>query len=162
MLKQGVTAEELKIYELYLQRIMKEYDLMWSRFKVYFGFNSGVLVVISFFLRPYLTATPLDIPNHISSICVFLSIIGIMFSVAWYLANKDGRRWMLLMNEIIEKAEDSIFEEKNCALYKEINETYSKSKKSDLNIDIVDINLYIPKVFSFIWLFLGVLSMIAL
>ena len=158
MLKQGATAKELKIYELYLQRIMKEYDLCWSQFKVYFGFNSGVLVVIGFLLRPCLTTTPLNIPNHILRICVLLSIIGIIFSVAWYLANKDSRRWNHLMNEVIEKVEDSIFEEKNCALYKEINATYSKSKKSNLNIDIVDINLYIPIVFFIIWLLLlGVL-----
>jgi len=159
MLKQGVTAEEVKIYELYLQRIIKEYALIWSRFKIYFGFNSGVLVVIGFLVKPHLAATPHNIPNHLLGMIILLSIIGIIFSVAWFLVNKDGRKWMLLMNKVIEKVEDSLFEETDCALYKKINATYLESKRK---IDIVDINLYLVVVFFFIWLLLGVLSTIAL
>ena len=117
MLKRGITAEELKIYELYLQRIMKEYDLVWIRFKIYLGFNSGVLVVIGFLVKPHLTITPINIPNHILGMCILLSIIGIIFSVAWFLVNRDGRRWQLLMNDVIVKVEDLLFEKTECALY---------------------------------------------
>ena len=123
MLKQGITAEEVKIYELYLLRIIKEYDLIWSRFKIYFGFNSGVLVVIVFLVKPHLAATPHNIPNHLLGMIILLSIIGIIFSVAWFLVNRDGRKWMLLMSRVIEKVEDSLFEETDCALYKKINAT---------------------------------------
>ena len=158
MLKPGVTPEELKIYDLYIQRIMKEYDLIWSRFKIYFGFNSGVLVAIGFLVKPHLNTTSLEIPNHILSMIIILSIFGTIFSVAWFLVNRDGRKWMLLMNNIIGKVEDSIFKETDCALYKKINATYLESKPK---IDVADMNLYVVVVFILIWLLSGVLSTIA-
>jgi len=120
MLKQGITAEELKIYDLYLQRIMKEYDLIWSRFKIYFGFNYGVLLVIGFLVKPHLTTIPREIPNNLLVMIIILSFLGFIFSFAWLWVNKDGKKWILLLNDVIANVEDSIFEEKDCALYKKI------------------------------------------
>lgn len=154
MLKHGVTSEEIQIYELYLQRIMKEYDLIMSRFKIHFGFNSGVLVVIGYLIQPYST-TFQNIPKNLLVIIIFLSIIGLLFSVFWYFVNLDGRKWQLLMNEVIEKIEDSLFEEKDCALYKKINENYCNCKPK---IDCIDINIYIMGIFFLIWLLLAFLS----
>ena len=155
MLKQGVTPEEIQIYELYLQRIMKEYDLNWNRFKIYFGFNSGVLVVISYLIQPYLSTTFHKIPNQLLGIIFLLSIIGFSFSVFWFLVNLDGRKWQNLMNKAIEKVEASLFEEKDCALYTQINANYLNSKPK---IDVVDINIYIMSIFFLIWLLLAFLS----
>ena len=159
MLKQGITAEELKIYDLYLQRIMKEYDLIWSRFKIYSGLNSGVLVIVGFLVKPHLVTSPSEIPDHLLGMSIILTMLGIIFSVAWFLVNKDGRKWMLLMNDIIAKVEDFIFEKNSCSLYKKIKETYSKDKPK---MDVEDINLYVAGVFFFIWLLLLILSTIAL
>lgn len=62
------------------------------------------------------------------------------------------------MNEVIGKVEDSLFEDKDCALYTKINATYSSSKPK---IDVVDINLRTARIFFLIWLLLGFLSLYA-
>ena len=159
MLRQDVTENEIKIYELYLQRVLKEYDLNWTRFKIYFGFNSGVLVAVGFIVKPYIYPTLPSIPDQILWATILLSLIGIMFSFAWLLVNIDGRKWQNFMNKLLEDVEDSLFENSGCALYKQINMTYSNYK---YKIDVVDINLYIVGVFFIIWLSLGFLSVRAI
>ena len=69
-----------KIYELYLQRVREERSLIWDRFKIYFGFNSGVLIVLGFIGKPHLDKLPTPIPIHILIIIFSLSIIGLIFS----------------------------------------------------------------------------------
>ncbi len=155
MLKKNVTTDEAKIYELYFLRIMKEYDLLWGRFKIYFGFNAGVLVVIGFLLKPYLSTNPFNIPNPIMYVISGLCFIGIMFSYAWHLVNKDGLRWMLLMNNVIKKAEVSLFQKPSEGLYNKIMETYEKKKQG---IDVGDINQKISIGFILMWFVLGILS----
>ena len=112
MLKEKVTENHLKIYELYFQRIMKENDLYWSRFKIYFGFNSGILVAIGFFIKPSILTEPQIIPEQSIIIIFILSIIGLIFSIAWFLVNKDGKRWQNVMNSVMENVENSILEKK--------------------------------------------------
>lgn len=150
------TENEIKIYELYLQRIMKEGDWNWARFKIYFGFNSGALIVMGFLLKPYLSTTFQNIPNQLLGIIIILSFIGLFFSISWFFVNLDGRKWQNLMNNVIEKLEFFIFEEKECALYGQIIANYNTNK---IKIDVVDINLYIVFIFLFIWLLAGFLSL---
>ena len=54
LLRAGVQTEDIKIYELYSQRLMKEMDLIWLRFKLYFAFNSGALFCYGFVVKPLL------------------------------------------------------------------------------------------------------------
>ena len=161
ILKPDVTSDEVRIYEAYLQRIQKEYDLIWSRFKIYFGFNSGLLVIIGLLLQPYLASTYFNVPGHILSVISLLSLIGIIFSIAWLLVNRDGRKWMFLMNDVIEKVESHLFDDVNCALYMKIVEK-SKQKTYFMDIDVTAINLILSRIFVIIWLLLIVLSTVKL
>ena len=158
MLKQNVSDREIRIYELYVNRIMKHYDLRLSHFKIYFGFNSGLLIAIGFLLKTYTTILefPNNIPNILLNCIFFLSIIGILFTIAWLLVSNDDKKWQLLMNDVIEKIENNLFSNSalDCALYKQINMKYSDKKK----IDIIDVNRYIVIIFFFIWSALGYLS----
>ena len=154
MLKKDVSSEQLKIYELYFQRIMKECDLIWSRFKIYFGFHSGLLIVIGFLLKPYIKSAFSDIADILLYILLALSLIGILFSVLWFLVNRDGRKWMLLMNVILGKVEDAIFEKEDCALYKKINTEYPPECK--WKTDVMDISSYTIGSFFLIWLVLSI------
>lgn len=158
MLKKDLDEKEIRIYELYVNRIMKHYDLRLSHFKIYFGFNSGLLIVTGFLLKPYISILniPNNIPDIILSSIIFLSIIGILFTFAWFLVGNDDRKWQLLMNGVIENIEIFLFSEHamDCALYKQINENYSDKNK----VDIIDANLRIIFIFMLTWLFLGFLS----
>jgi hypothetical protein len=152
MLKKGLDKNNfIKIYDLYLQRVIKEGDFIWSRFKIYFSFNSGALLVIGFFIKPYFNISQkiLDIPDYLFYLIVFLNSIGFLFSLAWFLINLDGMKWQKLMNNIITGVENFIFKEDNYALYININKNLKKTKWV---FDVVTINLYIAGLFSIIWL----------
>jgi hypothetical protein len=154
MLKKDILEEELKIYEIYVQRIMKECDLIWSRFKIYFGFNSGALIIIGFLLKPYIS-TLSDISDVLLCILKSLSFLGILFSIAWFLINRNGRKWMLFMNDVLGKVEGTIFEKEDCALYKQINKEYPpQTKLYEFKGDTMDISCYISILFIIIWIIL--------
>ena len=121
MLKKDPNEKEIRIYELYVNRIMKHYDLRLIHFKIYFGFNSGLLLVTGFLLKPYITVLNIqnNFPDIILSSIIFLSIMGILFSFAWFLVSNDDKKWQLLMNEVIGNIEIYLFSENamDCALY---------------------------------------------
>jgi hypothetical protein len=169
ILKNGVSTEEVKIYELYLQRWAKEADLIWSRFKIYFGFNSIIFVVIGFILKPYIEETPRDItfiPNFIWLVLLFLSILGCICSIAWFLINRSGRLWQLVIDKALIAIENDIFENpKEKALYKKINENYdfgSEWWQVWKRLDVMDINNYLSITYTIVFVVLIVCSCIQL
>ena len=63
ILRDNVNDKDIKIYEMYLRRIQHAYDLFWIRFKIFFGFNSGVLIIIGLIIQPYLTPNCFNFPK---------------------------------------------------------------------------------------------------
>jgi hypothetical protein len=163
-LKNGVTTEEVKIYELYIQRWMKEADLVWMRFNIFFGFNSIIFVAMGFILKPYLDAQVSDfssIPFLILQLMLFLSLFGFLCSTAWFFVCKNGRHWQGIINVAISKIENTIFENpKEQALYRSIIQNYdNKSRWWQIwkRLDIMDFAIYVSILYSLVFLVLFIL-----
>ena len=157
ILKPDVTSDEVRIYEAYLQRIQKEYDLMWSRFKIYFGFNSGLLVIIGYILRPYFTDKCFNAPDCILFLTFFLGCIGLIFAFAWLSININGNKWQDFFNKMIKQLEIKLFTDLKYALhYRILNDGVKKHSLFD--IDVVKINVYISIGFVIIWYSVIVIS----
>ncbi len=142
--------ENLEIYKLYVERIMKHYDLRLVHFKIYLGFNSGLILVAGYLLKLYLEKN-----NVVISVpwvfTVVIPFIGIFFSIAWFLVGKNDRKVQLDMNQIIKNVEEKIFNDnKKLGLYTKINEEYRPTKP--WGFDIIDINVYMALFFILIWI----------
>lgn len=159
ILKPDVTSDEVRIYEAYLQRIQKEYDLIWSRFKIYFGFNSGLLVIIGYILRPYFTENCFNSPDCILQLTSILGVIGLIFSLAWHSVNVNGNKWQNFFNERIKELEQVLFDNLKYALHHRIDEKGEK-KESFFDIDVVHVNTRLSSIFMVIWLFIIILPLI--
>jgi len=161
LLKDNPNLEhDVKVYELYLQRIQKEGDLIWSRFKIYLGFNSGILIAMGLLTRETLgaTQTNFNIPIHIATIIIAACLAGLILSIAWAQVNSDGRRWQNVMNQEIKKVEGDIFTKEGRGLYTAM----IKSTKDNKQIDVVDINIRIAWFFSAAWFLAAILGAIYL
>lgn len=155
MLKQGVTTDEIKIYELYIQRIQKEYDLIWSRFKIYFGFNSGLLVVIGFLFQQYPSIKEIiindgytDLLLLIKWILILIGIVGFGFSICWFFVNYNGKFWQKKMNQVLANIEEELFLKSkiNCGMFYTINNT-------NFCGDVMNINIILSIIFCIIWIY---------
>jgi len=148
VLRYVVRAEDIKVYELYIQRVVKEGDLVWSRFKIYLGFNSGALVAVGVLLRDvFKGGASFDVGLHTGLAVIVLCIAGVVLSVAWVMVNRDGRWWQSVMNEEVRKVEASIYQDQNRGLYTAIIEGGSGRWQ-----DVVSVNVYTAWFFVFAWL----------
>ena len=143
-------TENLEIYKLYVERIMKHYDLRLVHFKIYLGFNSGLILVAGYLLKLYLEKN-----NVVISVpwvfTVVIPFIGIFFSIAWFKVGRKDRRAQLDMNQIIGEVEKKILiNNEDSGLYTEINKRYPPEKKC--GFDIIDINVYMAFFFISIWI----------
>ena len=50
LLKEGTSPEDIKIYELYLERWGKDASLIWNRFQIFWGFTSVIFVAMAFLI----------------------------------------------------------------------------------------------------------------
>lgn len=148
-LKKGVSPDELEIYNLYIQRIMKHYDLRVTHFTIYFGFQSGLSAVVGYLIQPYIANYPNGISQSLSIAFIGLGVVGALFSIAWILVARNDRTIQLFMNEIIGNMEKEIFENQGLALHLRINAFYSP--KSKMGSDVIDINSFIAIIFLIAW-----------
>jgi hypothetical protein len=138
----------IKIYEIYVNRITKEGDWFWTRFNIYFGFNSGALIIIGFLFKSFLEKrTLIEIPVHISIIGCFFSFIGILFAIVWFFITKDGIKWQDKMNDVIVKLEKEVFSNYEMGLYNSILD----KKVSGTKKDVVYISLVAVRIFILAW-----------
>ncbi len=149
-LKKGVSSNEIEIYNLYIQRIMKHYDLRLTHFTIYFGFQSGLSAVVGYLIQPHIANYPSGIPHSFSIVFIALGIIGALFAMAWLFVARNDRTLQLLMNDVIGGMEKEIFEKQNLAVYSRINDFYSP--KTKFGVDVIDINSYIAVIFLLAWL----------
>lgn len=149
-LKYYISSDKMKLYEIYVNRIMKHYDLRLSHFNTYFGFNSGLLIIIGFLIQPYSSSLLFGVPKNLFFALSLLTLLGVFFSLAWLMVSRNDRDVQLQLNEVIGEVEKLIFEEPKFAMYYQINNSYSPKKKWGL--DILDINSYISILFFFLWI----------
>jgi len=137
--------EDLGLYSLYVERIKKHYDLRLVHFKIYLGFNSGLILVVGYLLKLYLESNKTFILSNFT----FIPLLGMFFSIAWLLVAYNDRKVQLDMNEILADIEKEILKNKELGLYYRINKEYPPKKK--MGLDIIDINCYIAFLFLVAW-----------
>ena len=147
----------LKAYDLYLQRIMLENNLIWSRFKIYLSINVGAFAAVSLLFKEYIKNL-LSFPYWLWILVFVISIVGYFLSTYWKSVNKDGIRWQQLMNEHLKKIEDEIPNE-SINLYNSIINASKSSTVKDQE-DVVDTNVKVANLFLILWLFVGFSSLI--
>lgn len=154
MLKPDVTENQIKIYELYLQRIIHEGNLFWQRFNIFWTLNSALVAIIVFLVSQYLSGKLRTLLPNTILLLTFAIIItfGLIFSFSWYLIIENGKKWNEFISNILGIVEKSIFEDNNCALYQQINSNKKGRKKNILDIDIMDTSRRLALVFFIIWL----------
>lgn len=139
----------IEIYRLYIERIMKHYDLRLRHFTIYFGFQSGLVLIFGYLIKPFL----MDFPSCMNKnlLCAFkvIALIGVVFSFAWRFVARNDRKVQLLMNEILEGIEKTLFHNQDLGLYISTNKVYPP--KSKWGLDVIDINCFIPCVFISFW-----------
>jgi len=152
MFRPRIRTGKIQIYDVYVQRIVHEGELYWSRYKIFLGFNTGFLAVFSFIFQSDV-AKFLNIQSYLSAIIPSIGFSGIIFSSVWLLVNYNGIMWMSLTKNIIMDVEDRIFDDLHYALYHRINEKYESSIKYKL-LDVVKISLFVSWLFFFGWIVL--------
>jgi hypothetical protein len=154
--KEGFSSEMLEMYKLYVERIMKHYDLRLKHFTIYFGFQSGLSAGVGYFIRPHISNFPTCIPQPLYLAFAALGVVGALFAVAWLLVTRNDRTIQLLLNDVLGGFEKEIFERQDLAVYLKTNEYYSPEAK--WGVDVIDINSYVAAVFLIAWLlFIGIL-----
>ena len=148
LLKEETNDKDLKIYDMYITRIEYEGNLFWSRFKIFFGFNSAILLIIGYLAQPHLTPDCFDFPKCVLITSSLLSIVGFIFSIIWKKSIEDGKKWVLFFNGKISNIEMIIFKKKQYAIYTGINEKYNKQK---IKTDVMDLAIYVSDIFIVIW-----------
>jgi hypothetical protein len=140
----------LKIYSLYQARILKEYDLIWNRFKIYFSMNSGLLIILAFLIGINNKEISILVPK-IGSMILIIAFIGIIISCSGIFVNVDGKKWQHIMNQTLVDVEKEIFSSENYGLYSRI--LINKSKA-----DVLNINILIFASFLYVWILIGIYS----
>ena len=155
ILKKTISSEEIEIYNLYIQRIMKQYELRLTHFTIYFGFQSGLSAVVGYLIQPHIVDYP-KIPHSLLVAFIALGVVGALFALAWMLVVQNDRTIQLLLNEVIGDMEKEIFENHHLAAYLRINAFYSP--KAKIGIDVIDVNFYMAIIFLVAWfIFTGVI-----
>lgn len=177
MIEEEITLKDLKIYELYIQRIMKEGDWFWRRYNICFAVNSGAFIVAGYMWKPFLeNKSNLYLPQHIRLLTVGVAVLGIAFSFCWYLMTLDGHRWQDTMSKVLSNIESRIFREIGedkidkelfCEILKEYEnkQEYRKILHKawfgrkiigpiiPIGLDTIEIARFFPGIFIFMWLF---------
>ena len=154
-LKEGTSPEDVKIYELYLERWGKEASLIWSRFQIFWGFTSVIFVAMAFLLTLSFnsqTQTFGFIPFDIWKLVGCLCILGFISSVFWALASINGNHWQNVINKTICDIENDIFiapEQKGIGHRIEANNN---------GLDVTHISIYISCLYVVIFVILSIVS----
>ncbi len=165
MLRESLTSEsaQISIYQSYLARITKHYELRNAHFRIYFGFHAGLVVVVGLLLRPRLeTVTSVrGLTDSDALLLGVLSAVGTLFAVSWLVVGIGDRDLQLRMNRLLARVEGRIFADPRLALYKEINRWYPPQTKPHRGvIDVLDVNLAIPVIFCLVWATVAIVSFV--
>ena len=153
--KAGTSPEDIKIYELYLERWGKEASLVWNRFQIFWGFTSVIFVAMAFLITLSFNSQtqtfgfiPLDIWKMVWCLC----ILGFISSVFWALASVNDNHWKNVINKTICDVENDIFiapEQKGIGHRIEANNN---------GLDGTHISIYISCLYVVVFVILSIVS----
>lgn len=155
LLKEGTSPEDIKIYELYLERWGKDASLIWNRFQIFWGFTSVIFVAMAFLITLSFnsqTQTFGFIPSDIWKLVWCLCILGFISSVFWALASVNDNHWKNVINKTICDVENDIFiapEQKGIGHRIEANNN---------GLDGTHISIYISCLYVVVFVILSIVS----
>lgn len=143
-------TSRMKIYELYLGRLIQEYNHIWQRFKIFAGMNTLLLIIVSCLLITHNVKNVAAILNNagIHSTLNLFAAVGIIITLVWIMINWGSYQWITLMNEILEDMEKEIFPDSAPRLFIKIVSNQSRA-------EIVNFNIGLSIIFITIWSFMG-------
>lgn len=154
----SIDGNEFQLYGLYINRLNKEYDLVWKKFLFYFGLISGLLIVMIPMLNSIIKSG--DDDNIYFLPVLMLTLVGIILSFIWFLGNHNARGWMQFIKDIIKELEQVVFtngEKSRYAIVSRIDKDEPIAKKLR-KYDVMIYNQIMPLMYSLI--FFGIMVFI--
>jgi len=151
MLRNKTPDAEIKVYELYLERLKHHLELRLRHMTIYSGFNTALVAVCGFLLRSGEGGTSLDV-SRIWLPC----LAGIPLSVAWWLVTLDDRRWQDNIGDVIRIVELTLFDEPPTQLMTTLGAI--DNARPRWKPDVVDVNVYTAWFFVVLWVTMFVVS----
>ncbi|MEW6240065.1 MAG: hypothetical protein AB1564_04585 [Chloroflexota bacterium] len=145
-----------KIYELYLQRIMKEGDWYWTRFNIFMTLNIGALAALGFVFKDHLVDIA-SIPISMWLATAGIATVGFQLSKAWKAISVNGRFWQATMTSELAQIE-SILNQAHVDLFSRIDNIDKETRNK--KVDVVDTSTKVANFFSIIWLAILLISVI--
>jgi len=97
----------ISVYKLYIDRIVHEGNLIWSRFKIYLSLNAGAFAAVGLVVKP--AADDVSEAHLITfPLIVLISIVGWRLSLAWKQVSLDGSKWQRFITGRIAELENNI------------------------------------------------------
>jgi len=112
-----IGPDAFKLYELGVNRIMKEGDWIWLRLKLFLGINVGVFALGGLVTHPYLDKSIADISSLAMAAIFFLSVVGFICALSWRQASKQSTEWQRFFSEIAKNIEKRIIQNDQCSMY---------------------------------------------
>ncbi len=146
----------IDVYTCYVEKISNQSHIGLNQFKIYFGFNAGLIALGGFVAKPALDAyfgnpQAFTLPALLRPGLILLAVVGLVFSIAWFLVMHDSRRWTLVFNKTLALMEKRLFRHSNEGFYTRINAEYPPDTWF-FGIDLTDLNRALPLFFVFVWL----------
>lgn len=97
----------LEIYKIYIDRLNREGDWIWSRFRIYMTINTALIAAIGLIIRSVEFS---DITSLLfnSIMILVVSIIGYSFSKEWSTVSTEGQYWESMMTHFVARIESKL------------------------------------------------------
>ena len=162
MIKKGISENDVKIYELNISKQMTHYENIKMWHNLILTINSlifgAVALIVGLGSDSNKEFEILNFFNLYQSLLLPVSILGIVFCVAWLITHIDSVKWQNAMNEIIKNCEDSILEfPKETGMWNMITSNTKNSNdqfRLKIIFDTVYIQSLIPMSFLCCWIYM--------
>lgn len=148
LLNKSVDDKLLKVYEMYLTRRIKEYDLVWSAFKTYLTINTFAAGIFGVLLQSF-SKSDIAFLRTFIILWATLAILGCLLSVMWFRQCRDSHKWSLMLNSELAEIERAVFQSEKMGFYIKTAREYPANRR--FGFDALDINTYTALLFVVWW-----------
>ena len=96
-----------EVYKIYFERLQKEGDFIWSRFKLYMTIKSAALAAIVIILRDSDLDSNFNILTRMPLVAI-VSFLGFRVALEWSRINEEGRYWENVFTHFLARIERRI------------------------------------------------------
>ncbi|MBI3714698.1 MAG: hypothetical protein HY255_01740 [Betaproteobacteria bacterium] len=146
----------LKVYELNINRIMKEGDWYWLRFSLFLSLNLGGLAALGFLMKEYLNSFP-NVSTGLFAIIEMFLVAAIGLALMWEAMVVEGGKWQAFFVKQLAAVESELnFKERGIDTFTLIhNLDTHKKKEAD---SIVATSVLVARCFRLLYAGVAVLA----